>query len=99
VSGLPPELLKQIDELIQCHKDYVAAAEQVQDAQAAKDRVEEFSQLSQRGSTAYENVMIGWGKLSADQKTKFETYMNEHVLAINNQRRQHQQRLEGLLQQ
>jgi len=98
-SGLPPELVKQIDELIQCHKDYIAAAEKVQDPQAAKDQVDEFRQRSERGSTAYENVMIGWGKLSADQKTKFETYMNEHVLAINNLRRQHLQRLEGLLQQ
>ena len=97
-SGLPPELVQQIDVLIQCHKDYIAAAEKVQDPQAAKDQVERFSELSQRGSTAYEDVMIGYGKLSANQKTAFESYMNANVLEINNLRRQHQLRLEGLLQ-
>jgi hypothetical protein len=98
-SGLPPELVQQIDVLVQCHKDYIAAAEKVQDAQAAKDRFEELSQLSQRGSTAYEEVMIAWGKLPPDQKAKFEPYMDEKVLEINNQRRGHVERLEGLLRQ
>ncbi len=97
-GGLPPELIAKIDTLIQCHKDYIAAAEKVQDPQAAKERVNDFSQLAQRGGAAYEEVMIAYGKLPAEQKARFEAYMNEHVLAINNLRRQHLERREGLLQ-
>ena len=41
-SGLPADLIVKIDELIQCHKDYIAAAEKVQDPQAAKEQVQTF---------------------------------------------------------
>jgi|GEM_PF-5284205 len=98
-SGLPADLIAKIDALIQCHKDYIAAAEKVQDPQAAKEQVNEFSQRAERGSAAYDDVMIAYGKLPADQKSKFEAYMDAHVLEINKQRRAHQERLEGLLRQ
>src|SRR4029453_9239834 len=55
-SGLPADLIAKIDALIQCHKDYIAAAEKVQDPQAAKEQVNEFSQRAERGSAAYDDV-------------------------------------------
>jgi hypothetical protein len=97
--GLPPELVKQIDVLIQSHKDYIAAAEKVQDPRAAKDQVQEFRQRTERSSAVFEDILISSGKLPADQKAKFDTYMNAHVLEISTLCRQHMERLEGLLRQ
>jgi len=98
-SGLPPELVKQIDVLIQCHKDYIAAAEKVQDPQAAKDQVQKFRERTERSSAIFEDILIASGKLPADQQAKFDTYMNAHVLEISTQCRQHMERLDGLLRQ
>jgi hypothetical protein len=98
-SGLPTDLIAKIDELIQCHQDYIAAAEKVQDPQAAKEQVQTFRERTERSSAIFEDILIASAKLPKDQQAKFEDYMNAHVTQIATQCRQHVHRLEGLLQQ
>jgi len=98
-SGLPADLIAKIDKLIASHKEYIAKAEEVQNSRASKDRVDEFSLISQRSSDALDDVMIASAKLKPSQQSEFETYMNKHVTNIATTRRQHQLRLEGLLRQ
>ncbi len=96
-SGLPADLVKKIDTLIQSHKDYSAAAEKVQDGQGAKDQFDALSAIAQRSSDAYDDVMIGTKQLSPAQMVLFEAYMNQHVSPVWETRKQHQARLESLL--
>jgi hypothetical protein len=91
--------MQKIDALIQSHKDYNAIAAQVQDQQAAKDRVGELSAIAQRSSDAHDDVMIATKQLSPAQMVEWEAYMDRHVTPVWDTRKQHQSRLEALLPQ
>jgi hypothetical protein len=98
-SGLPADLVAKIDKLIQHHKDYIAAAEKVQNPQAAKDNVQAMRQRTEESSALFEDILIASGKLNETEKAAFEAHMNAHVTAIAGQVREHMLRLDGLLQQ
>ena len=98
-GSLPADLVQKIDALIQSHKEYIAVAEQVQDQQAAKARFDELSAIAQRGSDAHDDVMIATKQLSPLQMAEWEAYMDKHVTPVNETRRQHRSRVEGLLPQ
>lgn len=98
-SGLPADLVVKIEKLIQHHKDYIAAAEKVQDPRGAKENVQAMRQRTEESSALFEDILIASGKLSESEKAAFEAYMNAHVTAIAGQMRSHMLRLEGLLQQ
>ena len=98
-GGLPADLVQKIDALIQTHKDYNAVAEQVQDQQAARDRFDELSAITQRSSDAHDDIMISTKQLPQTQMVEFEAYMNQHVTPVWETRKQHQSRVEALLPQ
>ena len=98
-SGLPADLVAKIDKLIQHHKDYIAAAEKVQDPQGAKDNVQAMRQRTEESSALFEDILIASGKLTGSESAAFDAYMNANVTAIAGQMRSHMLRLEGLLQQ
>jgi hypothetical protein len=96
-DGLPAELIEKINALIKAHQDYSAAAAQVQDSATAKERYDELQEIAYRGSDALDDVMIESKKLSAGKQAAFTSYMDRHVTPVNDARRKHQERVQGLL--
>ena len=96
-DGLPAELVEKINALIKAHQDYSAAAAQVQDSATAKERYDELQEIAYRGSDALDSVMIESKKLPAGKQAAFTSYMDRHVTPLNDVRRMHQERVQGLL--
>jgi hypothetical protein len=96
-DGLPAALIEKINALIQAHEDYSAAAAQVKDSATAKELYDKLQEIAYRGSDALDDVMIESKNLPAEKQAAFNSYMDRHVTPVNDVRRKHQERVQGLL--
>jgi hypothetical protein len=96
-TTISPELVQKVNDLVRLHKEYVAKAKDVQTFDDFKKEGDALSGLEQQLSSLVEDIMIAEAKLSASEKTEFDSkYYAPAKPAIEEQRRE-KARIQGLI--